>query len=146
MLVGVFKQGLQCKDCRYNVHKKCIDKVPRDCTGELPKDDLVTDSQDHEDVSDEAEEKAVGASPDSPDTSIVTLDNFASHMTATAQAKNMPVSQSCNEDLRRFFPDNAPSIIDSLASPPLYNRFFLLKPNVLCMSMCSIYDHYRSAC
>lgn len=92
MLVGVFKQGLQCKDCRYNVHKKCIDKVPRDCTGELPKDDLVTDSQDHEDVSDEAEEKAVGASPDSPDTSIVTLDNFASHMTATAQAKNMPVS------------------------------------------------------
>ena len=93
MLVGVFKQGLQCKDCRYNVHKKCSDKVPRDCTGELPKDDLVTDSQDHEDVSDDNEEK-VGVSPESPDTNIVTLDNFETHMTATAQVWNKLVSVS----------------------------------------------------
>ena len=35
MLVGVFKQGLQCKDCRYNVHKKCCDFTPRDCTGDV---------------------------------------------------------------------------------------------------------------
>jgi len=35
MLVGVFKQGVQCKDCRYNAHKKCSEKVPRDCTGEI---------------------------------------------------------------------------------------------------------------
>ena len=33
VLVGVFKQGLQCKDCRFNVHKKCSERVPRDCTG-----------------------------------------------------------------------------------------------------------------
>ena len=29
---------------------------------------------------------------------------------------------------------------------PLKDRFFLLKPNVLCMSMRQIYGHYRSAC
>lgn len=34
LLKGLFKQGLQCKDCQYNAHKKCLDKVPHDCTGE----------------------------------------------------------------------------------------------------------------
>jgi len=33
VLVGVFKQGVQCKDCRYNAHKRCSERVPRDCTG-----------------------------------------------------------------------------------------------------------------
>nr|CAD7256447.1 unnamed protein product [Timema shepardi] len=36
LLKGLFKQGLQCKDCQYNAHKKCIDKIPKDCTGERP--------------------------------------------------------------------------------------------------------------
>ncbi|XP_059097445.1 serine/threonine-protein kinase D1-like isoform X3 [Tigriopus californicus] len=44
MLVGVFKQGVQCKDCRYNAHKKCLEKVPRDCTGEMP-DEVLVDKQ-----------------------------------------------------------------------------------------------------
>ncbi|KAH8330428.1 hypothetical protein KR067_002539 [Drosophila pandora] len=34
LLKGLFKQGLQCRDCQYNTHKKCMDKVPQDCTGE----------------------------------------------------------------------------------------------------------------
>lgn len=38
LLRGLFKQGLQCKDCQYNAHKKCIEKIPKDCTGESPKD------------------------------------------------------------------------------------------------------------
>lgn len=38
LLKGLFKQGLQCKDCNYNAHKKCIDKIPKDCTGELPRE------------------------------------------------------------------------------------------------------------
>jgi len=41
MLVGVFKQGVQCKDCKYNAHKKCSERVPRDCTGEIPKELLL---------------------------------------------------------------------------------------------------------
>ncbi|XP_039283018.1 serine/threonine-protein kinase D3 [Nilaparvata lugens] len=38
LLKGLFKQGMQCKDCHYNAHKKCIDKIPKDCTGENPRD------------------------------------------------------------------------------------------------------------
>lgn len=38
MLKGLFKQGLKCKDCNYNAHKKCIEKIPKDCTGEMPKE------------------------------------------------------------------------------------------------------------
>ncbi|XP_014247256.1 serine/threonine-protein kinase D1 [Cimex lectularius] len=34
LLKGLFKQGVQCKDCHINVHKKCTDKVAKDCTGE----------------------------------------------------------------------------------------------------------------
>lgn len=34
LLKGLFKQGMQCKDCHINVHKKCVGKVPKDCSGE----------------------------------------------------------------------------------------------------------------
>ncbi|KAL4707341.1 hypothetical protein ACJJTC_005270 [Scirpophaga incertulas] len=35
LLRGLFKQGLQCRDCHYNVHRKCLPQVPRDCSGEI---------------------------------------------------------------------------------------------------------------
>ncbi|CAG7785747.1 unnamed protein product [Allacma fusca] len=38
LLKGVYKQGLQCKDCKYNAHKKCTEKIPKDCPGEAPKE------------------------------------------------------------------------------------------------------------
>lgn len=38
LLKGLFKQGLQCKDCHYNAHKKCVEKIPKDCTGENLRD------------------------------------------------------------------------------------------------------------
>lgn len=51
LLRGIFKQGYQCKDCKYNVHKRCMDKVPWNCAGEVPKewqenwkDDCVDDN------------------------------------------------------------------------------------------------------
>lgn len=34
---GLFRQGVQCKDCKFNAHKKCSERVPKDCTGEAPK-------------------------------------------------------------------------------------------------------------
>ena len=40
LLKGLFKQGLQCKDCHYNAHKKCLDLVPKDCTGEESSRDM----------------------------------------------------------------------------------------------------------
>lgn len=38
LLKGIIRQGFQCKDCKFNVHKKCIDKVPYGCAGEAPKE------------------------------------------------------------------------------------------------------------
>ncbi|XP_025106047.1 serine/threonine-protein kinase D1-like isoform X2 [Pomacea canaliculata] len=31
LLRGLFRQGVQCKDCRFNCHKKCATQVPNDC-------------------------------------------------------------------------------------------------------------------
>ncbi|XP_062911640.1 serine/threonine-protein kinase D3 isoform X2 [Mobula hypostoma] len=35
LLKGLFRQGMQCRDCRFNCHKRCAPKVPRDCLGEV---------------------------------------------------------------------------------------------------------------
>ncbi|KAF3837216.1 hypothetical protein F7725_004680 [Dissostichus mawsoni] len=34
LLRGLFRQGLQCSDCRFNCHRRCELLVPRDCPGE----------------------------------------------------------------------------------------------------------------
>ncbi|XP_037615294.1 protein kinase D4 isoform X1 [Sebastes umbrosus] len=34
LLKGLFRQGLQCSDCRFNCHRRCELLVPRDCQGE----------------------------------------------------------------------------------------------------------------
>ncbi|XP_078462428.1 serine/threonine-protein kinase D3-like isoform X1 [Lampetra fluviatilis] len=36
LLRGLFRQGLQCKDCKFNCHKRCATKVPKNCLGEVP--------------------------------------------------------------------------------------------------------------
>uniref|UniRef100_A0A8C5BEJ7 protein kinase C n=1 Tax=Gadus morhua TaxID=8049 RepID=A0A8C5BEJ7_GADMO len=34
LLKGLFRQGLQCTDCRFNCHRRCELLVPRDCPGD----------------------------------------------------------------------------------------------------------------
>ncbi|XP_051901273.1 serine/threonine-protein kinase D3-like isoform X6 [Pristis pectinata] len=34
LLRGLFRQGLQCRDCKFNCHKRCVPQVPHDCLGE----------------------------------------------------------------------------------------------------------------
>lgn len=34
LLKGLFRQGLQCKDCKFNCHKKCAAFVEQNCEGE----------------------------------------------------------------------------------------------------------------
>ena len=52
----MFKQGLQCKDCGYNVHKKCSEKAPRNCMGEVPNEPDNDGSLDSGDERHEADE------------------------------------------------------------------------------------------
>lgn len=35
LLVGLFRQGLQCSQCNFNVHRSCVDKVVGTCHGTL---------------------------------------------------------------------------------------------------------------
>ena len=37
MLFGMFKQGLKCEYCGLNFHKRCVFKIPNDCSGKLKK-------------------------------------------------------------------------------------------------------------
>uniref|UniRef100_UPI00398EE7E4 serine/threonine-protein kinase D3-like n=1 Tax=Pristiophorus japonicus TaxID=55135 RepID=UPI00398EE7E4 len=34
LLKGLFRQGMQCRDCKFNCHKRCIACVPNNCLGE----------------------------------------------------------------------------------------------------------------
>ncbi|KAJ8403704.1 hypothetical protein AAFF_G00345720 [Aldrovandia affinis] len=47
LLRGLFRQGLQCKDCKFNCHKRCAYKVPNDCLGETI-EDMLSPSVDQE--------------------------------------------------------------------------------------------------
>ncbi|XP_044058545.1 serine/threonine-protein kinase D2 isoform X2 [Siniperca chuatsi] len=47
LLRGLFRQGLQCKDCKFNCHKRCAYKVPNDCLGETI-GDILSPSADPE--------------------------------------------------------------------------------------------------
>ncbi|GAB1301344.1 Serine/threonine-protein kinase [Apodemus speciosus] len=42
LLKGLFRQGMQCKDCKFNCHKRCASKVPRDCLGEVTFNGVVS--------------------------------------------------------------------------------------------------------
>ncbi|KAJ7990922.1 hypothetical protein DPEC_G00291910 [Dallia pectoralis] len=43
LLKGLFRQGLQCKDCKFNCHKRCVPKVPNNCLGEVSRNgDLLS--------------------------------------------------------------------------------------------------------
>ncbi|EFO95107.1 CRE-DKF-2 protein [Caenorhabditis remanei] len=33
LLKGLLRQGMQCRDCKYNCHKKCSEHVAKDCSG-----------------------------------------------------------------------------------------------------------------
>eukprot|EP00117_Sycon_ciliatum_P006108 scpid23409/ scgid0853/ Serine/threonine-protein kinase D3; Protein kinase C nu type; Protein kinase EPK2; nPKC-nu len=35
LLIGLIRQGMQCKDCKYNVHRHCANRVPKDCQSHI---------------------------------------------------------------------------------------------------------------
>ena len=87
-MVGVFKQGLQCKDCGYNVHKKCSEKAPRDCPGELPHEPDNDGSLDSGDKRPEGEED-LGAGIVTPDT----MDDHPALQQTLSQQRNVPLQR-----------------------------------------------------
>ena len=98
LLVGVIKQGVQCKDCRYNAHKKCAERVPNDCTGVLPSEgvdgEASEESNDFDDRNGAESDEEMRNSPEVDDASpIVTPSNFENHLAAQHTQSNIPVQR-----------------------------------------------------
>ncbi|XP_077284832.1 serine/threonine-protein kinase D3 isoform X2 [Arctopsyche grandis] len=92
LLKGLFKQGLQCKDCHHNVHKKCLEKIPKDCSGEVVKD---TGSE-YQDSSTGSERELISCfmceEEDDSDTENAAIKANAINGSATAQTSPTVVS------------------------------------------------------
>ncbi|KAG8437850.1 hypothetical protein GDO86_008520 [Hymenochirus boettgeri] len=52
LLRGLFRQGMQCRDCRFNCHQRCMEYVPDECLGEVSNPDEEEDTQDTEEDAD----------------------------------------------------------------------------------------------
>ena len=92
LLVGVYKQGLQCKDCEYNVHKKCSDRAARDCTGEITAEAAEDGGQDSEA---DTELEGGGGEDSSLEECVVTLDTLDQHLAAqqAGSQTNVPLQR-----------------------------------------------------
>ncbi|XP_040184776.1 serine/threonine-protein kinase D1-like [Rana temporaria] len=59
LLKGLFRQGMQCKDCRFNCHRRCVPDVPDECLGEVSN----TDGEDGDGFSQEGEDESENDRP-----------------------------------------------------------------------------------
>ncbi|XP_072278866.1 serine/threonine-protein kinase D3-like [Pyxicephalus adspersus] len=59
LLKGLFRQGMQCKDCKFNCHKRCVPDVPDECLGEVS----CTDGEDVEIFNPETEDEVENDRP-----------------------------------------------------------------------------------
>ncbi|XP_045185676.1 serine/threonine-protein kinase D1-like isoform X1 [Mercenaria mercenaria] len=50
LLKGLFRQGVQCKDCKFNCHKKCAPQVPKECAGDLPSGEVNFEQSDASEI------------------------------------------------------------------------------------------------
>ncbi|KAM6427940.1 serine/threonine-protein kinase D2 isoform 1-T1 [Liasis olivaceus] len=65
LLKGLFRQGLQCKDCKFNCHKRCATRVPNDCLGETLFNGGDTPSEESSDLSEADKNSLMDESDDS---------------------------------------------------------------------------------
>ncbi|XP_055351317.1 serine/threonine-protein kinase D1-like [Paramacrobiotus metropolitanus] len=93
LLRGLFKQGYQCKDCKINVHKKCVPLVGHDCKGEPPYIDPEAEDNSVDADSDQENNSVFrDVAPPSPDVNPLmrTPSNEVNHVT---QSTNIPVQR-----------------------------------------------------
>lgn len=67
LLKGLFRQGLQCKDCKFNCHKRCATRVPNDCLGEA----LINGDVPMEEATDYSESDKSSLSDDLDDSGVI---------------------------------------------------------------------------
>ena len=108
LLKGLFKQGLQCKDCKLNIHKKCMEKVPMDCSGEAPQEWIEYMEKENQDDESDPESNHSGelkVTPvDSGEDISTSLDKRAATVTEMDSSSNIPlmrIVQSVKHTKRR---------------------------------------------
>uniref|UniRef100_A0A9J7X5G2 Serine/threonine-protein kinase n=1 Tax=Cyprinus carpio carpio TaxID=630221 RepID=A0A9J7X5G2_CYPCA len=108
LLRGLFRQGLQCKDCKFNCHKRCAYKVPNDCLGETLGNDPSTDMEVPMDYSNEYSDTDKSSLMDDSDEACSIPGSFSpdsnQHGATGDQSANIPlmrVVQSIRQTTRR---------------------------------------------
>uniref|UniRef100_A0A673MNL0 Serine/threonine-protein kinase n=1 Tax=Sinocyclocheilus rhinocerous TaxID=307959 RepID=A0A673MNL0_9TELE len=97
LLRGLFRQGLQCKDCKFNCHKRCAYKVPNDCLGETLGNDNEYSDTDKSSLMDDSDEACSIPGSFSPDNN----QDGASGDQRYANIPLMRVVQSIRQTTRR---------------------------------------------
>lgn len=98
LLKGLFRQGVQCKDCRFNCHKKCAPQVPKDCAGEMPIGDVYfeptdtteLDSNNGTEISEVPEDDILEGEGDN-DNDIDNEDQYRKPPLSPTQSSNIPL-------------------------------------------------------
>uniref|UniRef100_A0A3B5LY59 Serine/threonine-protein kinase n=1 Tax=Xiphophorus couchianus TaxID=32473 RepID=A0A3B5LY59_9TELE len=100
LLRGLFRQGLQCKDCKFNCHKRCAYKVPNDCLGETI-GDMLSPSADTEMPMDFSSEYDTSDKSSMDDSDEMPQFAFCGFFFPSANIPLMRVVQSVRQTTRR---------------------------------------------
>ncbi|KAF9807116.1 hypothetical protein SFRURICE_018539 [Spodoptera frugiperda] len=112
LLRGLFKQGLQCKDCHYNAHRKCIPFIPKDCGGEI--------RDQHSEYQDSSTGSELSESARLPDEESDDGGNEAAE-SATGDDGEVELRRRPDEPQRDSLPDRSASRPSSSSSSPSAN-------------------------
>ncbi|XP_077179125.1 serine/threonine-protein kinase D1 isoform X2 [Paroedura picta] len=118
LLKGLFRQGLQCKDCRFNCHKRCAPKVPNNCLGEVAiNGDLLSPGAESDVVMEE------GSDDNDSERNSGLLDEMEESLTHDAEMATM--NQSDNGEMQDADPDHDES--NRMISPSTSNNIPLMR-------------------
>ncbi|XP_075139078.1 serine/threonine-protein kinase D1 isoform X2 [Leptodactylus fuscus] len=118
LLKGLFRQGLQCKDCKFNCHKRCATKVPHNCLGEVAiNGDLLSPGAESDVVMEEG-------SDNESDPSIRLMDDADEPLTPDSDSI-MTGCRSENGDMQD--PDQDQDTSDRMISPSASNNIPLMR-------------------
>nr|XP_020644113.1 serine/threonine-protein kinase D1 isoform X1 [Pogona vitticeps] len=118
LLKGLFRQGLQCKDCRFNCHKRCAPKVPNNCLGEVTiNGDLLSPGAESDVVMEE------GSDDNDSERNSGLLDEMEESMAHDAEMSIL--NQSDNGEIQDGDPDQDES--NRMISPSTSNNIPLMR-------------------
>uniref|UniRef100_A0A8C5WL42 Serine/threonine-protein kinase n=1 Tax=Leptobrachium leishanense TaxID=445787 RepID=A0A8C5WL42_9ANUR len=119
LLKGLFRQGHQCKDCKFNCHKRCAAKVPHNCLGEVAiNGDLLSPGAESDVVMEEGSDENEG------DRTSQLIDEMDESLTPDPDL-TMSCCRNENGDIQD--PDQDQDSSDRMISPSASNNIPLMR-------------------